>query len=253
MTPDPDELLRGAGRAGRGGPRGRPTGFGPARSVARQGLSCQVAALCRLPRFSGDRIKTDSVTPGIRPGCCTWTRSSRSRCPPARAGAWRSASPPTPCSPPSPAGTATTPRSPRWPPPASSHPSWPRSGCLRGVLRGTASLTAPREPGRTGSGTASQPAPARALGPVRRPPQNSRSWPNRRARPEPSASRPTGRTSGSARAQPSHRPRRTAHPVTGTSRSGQLSADGGLRRHRSRRSRRRASRCRSVSAGGCHE
>ena len=58
-----------------------PTGFGLARFLAGQGIGCLVAAPSRLQRPSGDRVKTDVRDARHRPGCCTWVRSWRSRCP----------------------------------------------------------------------------------------------------------------------------------------------------------------------------
>ena len=56
-----------------------PTGFGLARFLLAAGIMCLVAAPSKLQRPAGDRVKTDLLR--IWPGCCTWVRSWRSRCP----------------------------------------------------------------------------------------------------------------------------------------------------------------------------
>ena len=63
-----------------------PTGFGLARFLIMNGIVCEVAApskLCSARRASGSR--PTCAMPGTWPGCCTWARSSRSRCIPASA------------------------------------------------------------------------------------------------------------------------------------------------------------------------
>jgi hypothetical protein len=68
-----------------------PTGFGLARFLTGEGIDCQVAAPSKLQRPRGDRVKTDCAMPAIWPACCTWARSSRSRCPAwsrKRCGTW---------------------------------------------------------------------------------------------------------------------------------------------------------------------
>ena len=51
--------VRRAAAAGAGGLEAGPTGYGLARELARRGVACVVAAPSKIPRASGERIKTD--------------------------------------------------------------------------------------------------------------------------------------------------------------------------------------------------
>jgi transposase len=65
-----------------------PTGYGLARELAKRRVECVVAAPSKIPRATGDKIKTALVTPSTSRGCCSpasFTRSAfraprRKRC-----------------------------------------------------------------------------------------------------------------------------------------------------------------------------
>lgn len=54
-----------------------PTGYGLARDLTDQGISCTVAAPSKLLRAPADRVKIN-VMPWPWQGCCRWARSPRS-------------------------------------------------------------------------------------------------------------------------------------------------------------------------------
>ncbi len=57
-----------------------PTGYGLARFLTGRGIRCVVAALSKMHRPSGDRVKTDARDALLLArGCCAWVRSRRWR------------------------------------------------------------------------------------------------------------------------------------------------------------------------------
>src|SRR3954453_13993011 len=52
-------LCAGLPRPGHAAYEAGPTGYGLARELARRGVDCVVAAPSKIPRASGDRVKTD--------------------------------------------------------------------------------------------------------------------------------------------------------------------------------------------------
>ena len=58
-----------------------PTGYGLARELAKRRVECVVAAPSKIPRASGDRVKTDVGMPSCWSGCCWRASCTRSGCP----------------------------------------------------------------------------------------------------------------------------------------------------------------------------
>src|SRR5450755_5081515 len=58
-----------------------PTGYGLARELARRGVGCVVAAPSKIPRASGDRVKTDRRDAELLARCCWRASCTRSGCP----------------------------------------------------------------------------------------------------------------------------------------------------------------------------
>lgn len=61
-----------------------PTGYGLARELERRGVQCVVAAPSKIPRASGDRVKTDRRDAELLGGCCWRASCTRCGCPGAR-------------------------------------------------------------------------------------------------------------------------------------------------------------------------
>ena len=58
-----------------------PTGYGLARGLAKRRVECVVAAPSKIPRASGDRVKTDRRDAELWSGCCWQASCTRSGCP----------------------------------------------------------------------------------------------------------------------------------------------------------------------------